>query len=223
MRLSLIVPTLNEELALERTLEHLASFSEEIIVSDGGSEDRTEEIARSFPVIWTQGPPGRGPQLNHGVASSSGEGLVFVHADTELPPNAATEIKQALDNGYAGGGFRVRFSGSHRLMAVGSRLVNLRTRITRAPLGDQAQFVRREVFDQLGGFHDWPIFEDLDFIRRLKKQAKITVLSSAVITSDRRYAQRGIGRTVALNWLIWSLYAVGVGPERLARFYRQVR
>jgi rSAM/selenodomain-associated transferase 2 len=223
MRLSLIIPTLNEELALEQTLEHLSSFGEEVIVSDGGSSDRTEEIARRHPVTWTQGPPGRGRQLNHGVASSRGEGLVFVHADTRLPPNAVTEIRQALSDGYAGGGFRVRFSGSHPLMAVGSRLVNLRTRLTRAPLGDQAQFAHREVFEQLGGFHDWPILEDLDFIRRLKRTAPIAVLPSAVITSDRRYAQRGIARTVALNWLIWTLYAVGVGPQRLANLYRQVR
>jgi hypothetical protein len=148
---------------------------------------------------------------------------VFVHADTKLPSNAVTEIKQAFCEGYAGGGFRVRFSGTHPLMAVGSRLVNLRTRLTRAPLGDQAQFVQREVFEKLEGFHDWPILEDLDFIRRLKRQARVKVLASRVVTSDRRYAQRGIARTVALNWLIWSLYALGVGPERLARLYRQVR
>jgi rSAM/selenodomain-associated transferase 2 len=223
MRLSLIIPTLNEELALEQTLEHLCSFGEEVIVSDGGSSDRTKQIARKYPVVWTQGPPGRGRQLNHGVASSHAEGLVFVHADTRLPPNAVADIKQALSSGYEGGGFRVRFSGSHPLMAVGSRLVNLRTRLTRAPLGDQAQFAHRQTFDQLGGFRDWPILEDLDFIRRLKKQAPVRVLRSAVITSDRRYAQRGIARTVALNWLIWTLFAFGVGPERLARLYRQVR
>ena len=223
MRLSLIVPTLNEELALEQTLEHLSSFGEEIIVSDGGSTDRTEEIARSYPLVWTQGPPGRGRQLNQGAACSQGDAFVFVHADTQLPPSAVADIAQALGKGFAGGGFLVRFSGSHPLMAVGSRLVNLRTRLTRAPLGDQAQFVHREAFEQLKGFHDWPILEDLDFIRRLKKLAPVAVLSSAVLTSDRRYAQRGIARTVALNWLIWTLYALGVGPERLTKLYRQVR
>jgi rSAM/selenodomain-associated transferase 2 len=223
LRISIIIPTLNEESALEQTLERLVPLGQEVVVSDGGSDDRTEEIARQYPILWTQGAPGRGAQLNRGAAATSGEGLVFVHADTWLPDDALARISEALAGGYGGGGFAVRFDSSMRLMAVGARLVNLRTRLTRAPLGDQAQFVRRDIFDQLSGFREWPILEDLDFIQRLKKQAPIALISAPVITSDRRYAQRGIARTVATNWLIWALHVAGASPEKLARLYRQVR
>ena len=223
MRISIIVPTLNEERALEPTLAHLVALGEEVVVSDGGSGDQTEEIARRHPILWTQGAPGRGGQLNRGAAAASGEALLFVHADTRLPPEAVARVDRVLGNGYGGGGFAVRFDSSSHLMALGARLVNLRTRLTRAPLGDQAQFARRDVFDQLGGFRDWPILEDLDFMRRLKKHAPIALISAPVITSARRYAQRGIARTVATNWLIWALHAAGASPEKLARLYRQVR
>jgi rSAM/selenodomain-associated transferase 2 len=223
MRISIIVPTLNEERALDRTLEHLTSLGEEVVVSDGGSDDRTREIAQKHTVVWTEGAPGRGGQLNRGAAVANGDGLLFVHADTQLPTGALSMVSEVLEQGYGGGGFAVRFEGSRRLMAVGAHLVNLRTRLTRAPLGDQAQFAHRDVFEQLGGFRDWPILEDLDFIRRLRKQSRIGLIPTPVTTSDRRYAQRGIARTVATNWMIWGLHAAGVSPERLARLYRQVR
>jgi len=106
------------------------------------------------------------------------------------------------------------------VMALGSRLVQLRTRLTQAPLGDQAQFVSRAIFKQLGGFREWPVLEDLDLIRRMKRKGEVVVLPLEATTSARRYLEDGIGRTVALNWLIWTLYFAGVPAQRLARLYR---
>lgn len=223
MILSIIVPTLDEDAVIGSTLEHLAGIGDEIVVSDGGSRDRTRDIASRHGITWAQGEPGRGTQLNRGAAAATGEVLLFVHADTRLPADARRLIEAAIDGGAAGGGFEVRFVGEAPLMKIGSRLVNLRTRWTRLPLGDQAQFVRREAFGQLGGFNDWPILEDLDFMRRLKRVGRVAILPSPVETSDRRFAQRGILRTLGVNYSIWTLYALGVHPRKLARLYRNVR
>lgn len=129
-------------------------------------------------------------------------------------------IREAIDSGKVGGGFLVRFDTDHRVMALGSRLVQLRTRLTQSPLGDQAQFVSRTIFNDLGGFRDWPSLEDLDLIRRMKRRGEVVVLPLEATTSARRYLEDGIGRTVALNWLIWALYFAGVPAQRLARLYR---
>lgn len=223
MQVSVIVPTLNEEKSLATTLKHLRGHTDRIVVSDGGSTDGTEQVARSFEVDWVSGPPGRGGQLNRGATRVDTEALLFVHADTRLPDRAIDLVTNALETGHLGGGFMVDFESDLRIMALGSRLVNLRTRLTRVPLGDQAQFVHAEPFARLGGYRDWPILEDLDFMRRLKKEGKIALVPHAVLTSDRRYAQRGVARTVALNWLIWALYLTGLHPAKLARLYRQVR
>ena len=124
---------------------------------------------------------------------------MFLHADTRLPDGAMAAIREAIDNGKVDGGFQVRFDTDHRVMALGSRLVRLRTRLTQAPLGDQAQFVSREIFNELGGFRDWPALEDLDLIRRMKRCGEVVVLPLEATTSARRYLEEGIGRTVALN------------------------
>lgn len=221
--ISIIVPTLDEELVLDETLQHLCAISRDVVVSDGGSDDGTEAIAASHPVTWTVGEAGRGRQLNSGAAMARGEVLLFVHADTRLPRDAVSLIEAAIHGGAVGGGFEVRFDSDRRLMAIGSTLVNLRTRATRTPLGDQGQFVRRRIFEELDGFRDWPILEDLDLIRRLKRHGEVAVLDAAVITSARRFAKRGVPRTLATNYTIWALFALGVHPRRLARLYRNVR
>ncbi len=117
----------------------------------------------------------------------------------------------------------MRFDSNRPIRRLGARLINLRTRWTRCPLGDQAQFVTRQAFEETGGFRDWPILEDLDFIRRLKRHGEIALIESPVTTSARRFEKRGTVRTVATNWLIWLLYFARVSPHRLARLYRNVR
>ena len=137
MRISIIVPTLNEERAIAATLGHLLGLSLEVVVSDGGSRDATRSIANGFPVTWIEGEPGRGIQLNRGAQAASGDVLLFVHADTCLPDDAFGRIEEALEDGAVGGGFEVRFSSDRLVMRLGSRLASLRTRLTRIPLGDQ--------------------------------------------------------------------------------------
>ena len=218
-----IIPTLDEESALRRSLPAILSAADEVVVSDGGSRDQTLRTAQELGVRVITGAPGRGPQLNRGVASTTSDVLVFLHADTRLPPGAVPAIREAIGSGKIGGGFQVRFDTDNRVMAVGSKLVQLRTRLTRSPLGDQAQFVRRTTFDELGGFRNWAALEDLDLIRRMKQCGEVVVLPLEATTSARRYLEDGIGRTVALNWLIWGLYFAGVPAERLARLYRPRR
>ncbi len=222
-RLAVVVPTLDEEAALARNLAAVLALGAELVVSDGGSADGTVELARSLGVRVVAGAPGRGAQLNRGAAATAAEVLLFLHADTALPPAAAGQIHGAVAAGFCGGGFQVRFDGGGRLMRMGSRLVNLRTRLTRLPLGDQAQFVTRRAFADLGGYREWPILEDLDFMRRLKRHGRVAVLPGRVSTSARRFVARGIATTVATNWLIWGLYFAGVSPHRLAALYRKIR
>ena len=215
-----IIPTLNEESALRQSLPAILSAADEVVVSDGGSRDETVRFASQLGVRIVSGAAGRGSQLNRGAAATHSDVLLFLHADTLLPAGAMPAIREAIANGKVGGGFQVRFDSDHRVMALGSRLVRLRTRLTQSPLGDQAQFVNRPIFDDMGGFRDWPVLEDLDLIRRLKQRGEVAVLPLEATTSARRYLENGIGRTVARNWLIWALYFSGVPPQRLARLYR---
>ena len=178
------------------------------------------EVARELGVRVVSGPPGRGPQLNRGAGETTAEALLFLHADTLLPAGAIDAVRAAVDAGRVGGGFLVRFDDPGPIYRFGTRMVGLRTRLTRSPLGDQAQFVTRDAFEQLGGFYDWPILEDLEFIRRLKRVGELEIVPLKVVTSSRRYVEGGAVRTVVLNWLIWVLYFLGVSPRRLSRLYK---
>ncbi len=221
--IAIVVPTLNEEDAVSRLLEDARRHADELVVSDGGSGDRTVEVARAVGARVVTGAPGRGGQLNRGAAASGGDVLVFLHADTRLPEGAAEAIRAAVAGGAVGGGFRVRFDDSGMLYRLGAAMANLRARLTRLPLGDHAQFVTRAAFERLGGFAEWPILEDVDLMRRLRRVGPVAVLEPPVVTSARRFHAAGPIRTVARNWMIWLLFAVGVAPARLARLYRDVR
>jgi rSAM/selenodomain-associated transferase 2 len=226
MRLAAVVPTLDEQAALPRTLACVREACDLVVVSDGGSSDATLAIARDAGAHVVMGGAGRGRQLNagaHAALEAGADVLLFVHADTVLPAGARASIERAIAGGAAGGGFEVRFDDARRIFALGSRIVNLRTRLWRAPLGDQAQFVAREAFCALDGFRDWPILEDLDLMRRLRRHGRIEVLGPPVSTAVRRFVERGIARTIAANWTIWALFLLGVAPARLARLYPHIR
>lgn len=216
------MPTLDEEAALDAALT-TAVDADEIVVSDGGSRDRTLEVARRHGALVVVGAAGRGAQLNRGAAAASGDVLLFLHADTLLPPAAIETARAAVAGGAAGGAFQVRFDVDAPLYRFGARMINLRSRWTQIGLGDQAQFATRAVFAELGGFRPWPILEDLDFARRLKRRGRVVIARQTVVTSARRFASRGPVRTVALNWLLWTLFACGVPPHRLAALYRHAR
>ncbi|HEV3455877.1 MAG TPA: TIGR04283 family arsenosugar biosynthesis glycosyltransferase [Thermoanaerobaculia bacterium] len=229
MRVAIVVPTLNEEATIANTLPAaLAALGPpaaggELVVSDGGSADRTVEIARTLGVRVVTGPAGRGGQLNRGAAATSAEILLFLHADTTLPAGALAAIRDAISGAAIGGAFLMRFDDGRPLLRLGAWLINLRTRATRLPLGDQAHFVTRAAFSQLGGYRDWPILEDLDFAWRLRRHGSTAILQQRVTTGARRFIELGVARTVATNWLIWLLFVAGVPPRRLARLYNQAR
>jgi len=226
MRLAIVVPTLNEESALARTLPAALKLADEVIVSDGGSADRTLEIARSEGARTVSGPPGRGVQLNRGAAAALAGGadlLLFLHADTTLPPSAPERLREAMAAGALGGAFYLRFDDDRPQLRLGSWLINLRTRLTRLPLGDQAHFVTADTFLSLGGFKEWPILEDLDFAWRLRRLRRMALIAAPVTTGARRFLEGGVVKTVATNWLIWGLFCLGVSPYRLARLYKQIR
>lgn len=238
MRLAIVIPALNEEETLRRHLPAVfaalreageaADERAEVVVADGGSSDGTAAAAREMGARVIAGPPGRGLQLNRGAAAAlAGDApadvLLFLHADTTLPPGAVDKIRRAVENGAEGGAFYLRFDVDRPLLRLGSRLINVRTRWLRVPLGDQAQFATREAFARLGGFRDWPILEDLDFILRLRKSPRMVLIDGEVTTGARRFVEQGVVRTVATNWLIWLLFLLGVEPRRLARLYRQIR
>ena len=219
MRVSVIIPTLNEETVIDTAIDAARAASvTEIIVADGGSTDATVEIARSRGVRVIEGERMRARQMNRGAEAAIGEALIFVHADTLLPNGASEAVRVALDDGYVFGGFRVEFLEPG--LNFVSWAINTRTSLTRAPWGDQAQFTRRDTFLRAGGFREIPIMEDYDLASRMKRAGRTTVLPFTVITSGRRFLKKGLLRTAALNWAIITAYHLGISPERLARWYR---
>jgi rSAM/selenodomain-associated transferase 2 len=226
LKLSVIVPMLNEAAAIARTLTTIRTGAPlaELIVVDGGSTDGSIEVARPRCDVVVQTVRGRPLQMNAGAARASGDALVFVHADTMVPASFSRDIEVALAKPeVVGGRFDVRLDDDHPLCRLIGLLISLRSRISRTGTGDQAIFVRKNIFATLGGFPDIPICEDLDFSRRLKRAGPVACLRSEVITSARRWRNGGIIRTVLRMWTIRSLYLMGVSPRRLARMYSDVR
>jgi rSAM/selenodomain-associated transferase 2 len=223
MRLAIVIPTLNEEDTVRRYLPAALALADEVIVSDGGSDDGTVAAARELGARVVAGPPGRGGQLNRGAAAATADVLLFLHADTTLPERGVERLREAVARGAPGGAFFLRFDVDRPMQRLGSRLINWRTRWLRMPLGDQAQFATRETFEALRGFRDWPLLEDLDFALRLRRLQGFALIEETVTTGARRFVEQGAVRTVATNWLIWLLFLCGVSPHRLARLYRQIR
>ena len=226
MRLSIVVPVLNEEQVLGATLAAIRDGGPhaEIIVVDGGSSDASFQIASEYADQVLAAPRGRARQQNLGAARSSGEALAFVHSETIVPPTFSNEIDGALlDPWVCGGRFDIRLNDPRPMSRLIGRAISLRSRLTRSATGDQAIFVRRATFFRLGGFPEIPICEDVAFMRLLKRTGRIACLRSTVTSSARRWQQGGFSRTILLMWVIKSLFLCGVAPERLARWYADVR
>lgn len=219
-RIAVVIPTLNEEASLELAIASARQAEpDEIVVSDGGSRDRTLTIAEACGARILTSERMRARQMNAAARSTRAEILLFLHADTELPPAAGARIRQAIDDGFAFGGFRIRFTEDESRLRVAAAMINVRTSITRCPWGDQAQFVTRERFDAAGGFPEMSIMEDYEFARRMKALGGVTILPEKVATSGRRFLQRGVLATAALNWRIILSYHLGASPEDLRRLY----
>ncbi len=223
MGLSIVIPVLNEAVNLERLLPHLGAVCSgaEVIVADGGSSDGSAAMPPRFPgVRLVASRPGRAAQMNTGARAATGDALLFLHADTRLPVGATAAVMEALqDPRVVGGRFDVRLASARLSLRVVGGMMNLRSRLTGISTGDQAIFVRRDVFEAMGGYAEIPLMEDVEFTRRLKRRGRLATLRLRATTSARRWETRGILRTVVLMWLLRFLYAAGVSPIRLHRWY----
>jgi rSAM/selenodomain-associated transferase 2 len=226
--LSVIVPMLNEERAIAPTLDAIAAGASgaevivEVIVVDGGSSDRSRDVARPRCARLLVAPRGLARQMNAGAATAEGDALAFVHADTLVPPTFARDIAVALaDPAVVGGRFDLRLDDDAPMLRLIGWLISVRSRLSRTGTGDQAIFVRREVFERLGGYRDIALCEDLDLARRLKRAGRVACLRSQVTASARQWRERGVFATTARMWFIRIAFLLGVSPSRLAHLYNR--
>jgi rSAM/selenodomain-associated transferase 2 len=222
---SIILPVLNEAGGIVRALERLQTFrpqGAEIIVVDGGSADGTPELACPLADCVMTAPGGRGRQMNAGASMATGGILLFLHADTTLPPGALTAMAEAIEHGARWGRFDVRIAGSIRGLGMVAFLMNRRSRLTGIATGDQGIFVTREAFQQHGGFKEIPLMEDIAFSGAMRKTAPPACLKEKVTTSGRRWEKHGLLRTNLLMWRLRLRFYLGASPIDLAREYGYV-
>jgi rSAM/selenodomain-associated transferase 2 len=226
LRYSLIIPVYREAEIINSTVDRLMCLQKfadaEIIVADGDPQGCTLKQISNTSVKKILCPKGRARQMNFGVAKSSGDILIFLHADTRLPENALKKIATILeDKAIVGGAFDLGIDSERFAFRIIEKMASWRSRLTRIPYGDQGIFIRRDYFRALGGFQDIPLMEDVELMQRVKRnQGKIFILKEKVKTSSRRWESEGIIYCTLRNWLLITLYLSGVKPEKLVRFYR---
>lgn len=216
--ISVIVPALNEAQGIRAALEALAPLrarGHEVIVADGGSVDGTPQLAQGLCDRVVASAPGRALQMNAGAREATGDALLFLHADTRLPPLADQRIVDALRL-RSWGRFDVQIDSRHPLLKVVACAMNLRSRLTGIATGDQAIFVRRGAF---AGFPEIALMEDVAFSKQMKRRGAPACLRARVTTSGRRWESRGVLRTIVLMWRLRLMYFLGARPERLAQLY----
>ncbi|OGB24138.1 MAG: glycosyl transferase [Burkholderiales bacterium RIFCSPLOWO2_02_FULL_57_36] len=221
MSLSIVVPVLNEAPGIARFLSALSGLrarGAQLIVVDGGSSDGTPAFAAPFADLVVHSKGGRANQMNAGAAQAQGDALLFLHADTILPPDADALISAALADCHWGR-FDIRFDGTHPLMSMIAAMMNLRSRVTGIVTGDQAMFVRRDTFSRQHGFAAIPLMEDIELSSRLKRIGRPACLRQCVTTSSRRWEKHGVWRTIFLMWRLRLAYFFGTDPRKLALAY----
>ena len=226
MKLDVVVPMLDEARDIAAALRALRTGAPaaQIVVVDGGSTDQSVAIAGPLCDTIIATSAGRARQMNAGARASHGDAIVFVHADTRVPTDFAQAIAAALeDPSVVGGRFDVELDDRAPAYRMVGTMISLRSRVMRSATGDQAIFVRRDVFDRLGGFAEIALCEDVDFVRRLRRAGLIACLRTRVITSARRWQRYGVTRTILRMWAIKSLFLLGVSPDWLKRRYVDAR
>jgi rSAM/selenodomain-associated transferase 2 len=230
--ISIIIPALNESGTINATLHHLSFLTVadglEVVVVDGSSAGTTlnalnDQFDKRFKLKTTLAPKGRGAQMNRGAALTEGEILMFLHADTMISQEAIDRLQREMKDREAtvGGAFDLGILSSKKVYRFIETMANLRSRITRLPYGDQALFFRKEYFLKIDGFSEIPLMEDVDIMQRVKKRkGKIRILPVKVQTSPRRWEREGIVYCTLRNWLLISLYTLGVPPKRLSKYYQ---
>jgi rSAM/selenodomain-associated transferase 2 len=223
MNLSIIVPVFNEAEAINRLLLQLMVLAEqgiEVLLVDGGSADRTIALVTDFGLRIIQAPKGRAKQMNAGVLNTKGDVLLFLHADTFLPENAHSEIRNRLQLPYVWGRFDVIISGQGVMLKIIATFMNWRSRMTGIATGDQAIFVTRSALESVGGIPDQALMEDIELSKQLLKLSQPICFESKVTTSGRRWEKHGVWRTIALMWRLRFGYWCGQSPDKLAKLYR---
>lgn len=221
-KFSIIIPVLNEAESINQLLTHLSNISKcELIIVDGGSTDDTIALAQQHAVKLVNSPcAGRAVQMNLGAKHATGDVLLFLHADTQLPERFEELITFEINKtSKVWGRFDVRLSSEKTVFRVIEYMMNMRSRITGIATGDQVIFVERTVFDELGGFPNIPLMEDVLFSKQLKKISSPIALHQCVITSSRRWEEKGVWRTIFLMWRLRLAFFLGVSPNRLVKKY----
>lgn len=221
--LSVIIAALDEERFLPRTLVALASETiDQIIVADGGSTDRTREIAAGHGATVVRSAPGRGLQMNAGAQAAGGDLLLFLHADSIPPPGYPEIIATCLAMpGVAAGAFSLAIDMQGRAIRSIEAAANLRSRLCRSPYGDQGLFLRSGLFRRLGGYPPLPFLEDVEMVRKIRRQGRVVTVRERMLTSGRRWQNHGILQTTLINGLVLFGYRCGIPPARLGAFYRR--
>ncbi len=223
---SVIIPVLNESAGINEVISHLEAQEPEggveLVIVDGDPLGSTISGITSDCVRKVISERGRARQMNKGVSIARGEILVFLHADTWLPASAFSLINQTMnDRRFVAGAFDLGFDTHRMIFKITEKYVHLRTRLTRVPFGDQAIFIRRGYFQELGGYRNIPIMEDVDLMKRIRMRGdRIAIIPEKVLTSPRRYETEGILYCTLRNWVLQILYSCGVSPERLKKWYR---
>lgn len=222
MSVSIIIPVLNEEVAINallRQLQHYRQQGHEVIVVDGGSEDKTIEIAKNLADKVLSSQAGRALQMNTGAAQVTSDSLWFLHADTEIDKNAIIKIENALKQ-HDWGRFNIKLSGQNSLFRIIEKMINLRSCFSGIATGDQGIFVKLSHFNRVNGYSDLPLMEDVDLSKKLKTISPPVCVKDELVTSSRRWEQKGILATVLLMWRLRFLFWLGVSAEKLAKQYR---
>jgi uncharacterized protein len=225
MKISVIIPTLDEALILDQTLTEIDRHSpHEVIVADGGSRDGTLDIAGKFSVRIVTSPPGRALQMNAGAETAKGDLLLFLHADSRMTADSFHKMVEVMERGNAlGGAFSLSIESEKPSLKLISTLATLRSKYLHLVYGDQAIFVKTQVFREMGGFASLPICEDLDFFRRLQKKGPTVLLKEKALTSARRWRTEGVVFTTLRNMVIAVLFLLGFPPKMLSKWYLVIR